>query len=71
MPKENALRFMMLAKTHEDVKRQYKDILNKYVGKDLTKEEHERIILQEVIPLAKSMGFDFSLEDFQKLAATC
>ena len=29
--------------------------------------EQEKIILEEVIPLAKTKGFDFSTEDFQKL----
>lgn len=67
MSKEQAIRFMLLTKEDKDLKQKYQGIVNKYEGKNLTKEEQEKIILEEVIPLAKSKGYDFSLGDFQEL----
>ncbi|MGI6711838.1 MAG: hypothetical protein ACOX4L_03765 [Bacillota bacterium] len=67
MSKEQAISFLLLTVRDEELKRKYKGILNKYEGKSLTEGEQKKIILEEVIPLAKSLGFDFSTEDFREL----
>ena len=67
MSKEQAMRFMLLTEADEDLKREYRGIVNRYEVKNLTEQEQEKIILEEVIPLAKSKGYDFSLGDFQEL----
>lgn len=67
MSKEQAIRFMLHIERDEELKRKYQDIKNKYEEKNLTKEEQEKIIMEEVIPLAKSMNFDFCTGDFQEL----
>lgn len=67
MSKEQAIRFLLLTERDEELKSKYKGIVNKYEGKNLTEEEYEKIIPAEVIPLAKSLGFDFSAGDFREL----
>lgn len=65
--KEQAYRFMMFTEVNEDLKQRYQSIMSKFEGKDLTKEEQTEIIRTEVMPLAKSIGFDFGTEDFREL----
>ncbi|MDD4169456.1 MAG: hypothetical protein PHD36_04220 [Desulfotomaculaceae bacterium] len=67
MSKEQAIRFMMLTERDEELKGKYQGIVNKYEGKNFTEEKRKKIILEEVIPLAKTKGFDFSTGDFQEL----
>ena len=67
MSKEQAMRFMLLTEADEDLKREYRGIVNRYEVKNLTEQEQEKIILEEVIPLASSKGFDLSTEDFKEL----
>lgn len=67
MSKEQALRFMLLTEGDEDLKREFRSIVNRYKVKNLTEQEQEKIILEEMIPLAGSKGFDLSTEDFKEL----
>ena len=67
MSKEQAMRFMLLTEADEDLKREYRGIVNRYEVKNLTEQEQEKTILEEAIPLASSKGFDLSTEDFKEL----
>jgi len=70
MSKENAVRFMMMKDKDEDMKSAYDDIIRKYEGKKLSKAEWDMAIQEEVIPLAKKYGFDFTPENFTELLKT-
>lgn len=67
MSKENALRFMLLMDKDEELERNYGNIRVKYEDQHLSEEERDKIVLEEVIPLAKAAGFDLSLEDMKAL----
>lgn len=69
MSKENATRFMMMKDKDETIKNAFDAIMGKYEGKILSKDEQDKALREEIIPLAKEYGYEFTLEDFAKLQA--
>ena len=67
MSKENVIRFMSLKEKDEELRRGYIGILEKYTGEELSQDEWDRIMLEEIIPFAKENGYDFTPEDVNEL----
>jgi hypothetical protein len=67
MSKENALRFMMNKDKDENLKSAYDAILNKYQRKNLSEDAWDGVLKEEIIPLAKKYGYDFTPEDLKQL----
>ncbi|MGI6358363.1 MAG: hypothetical protein ACOX2K_06705 [Bacillota bacterium] len=65
--KQQALRFILLTEVDEELKQKYQDLTNQLERKQSTGEDWERIVLDQVIPLAKGVGFDFSVGDFREM----
>jgi hypothetical protein len=66
MSKENAIRFMMMKDKDEAIKSAFDAILSKCDGKILSKDDQDKVLREEVIPLAKKYGFDFTSDDLDK-----
>jgi hypothetical protein len=67
---ENAMGFFEKVRTDQDLKSKYQDILGNLREKSIT-EKLVKTVEQEVISLAKSAGYDFSVEelkDYKKIA---
>lgn len=67
MPKEQVLRSIVFTERDEELRRKYQSIVDKYEGKGLTEEEYERAVWDEVISLAKGIGFDTGTGNFREL----
>ena len=67
MSKENAIRFMMVKDKDEAIKNAFDAIMGKYQGKILSKNDQDKVLKEEIIPLAKQYGYEFTLEDFAEL----
>jgi predicted ribosomally synthesized peptide with nif11-like leader len=67
MSKENAIRFMMLRDKDDALKAGWSNIMGKYEGKNVSKDEWDKVLKEEVIPFAKEHGYDFSPEDLKEL----
>jgi predicted ribosomally synthesized peptide with nif11-like leader len=70
MAKEDALRFMMIVEKDKEIKSAFNSIMTKYEGKNLSKDEWNKAIQNEVIPFAKKYGYDFTAEDLAELQRT-
>lgn len=70
MAKEDALRFMVVMEKDEKIKSAFNSIMHKYEGMNLSKDEWDKAIKNEVIPFAKKNGFDFIPEDLAELQKT-
>ncbi len=66
MSKDNFFRFIMLTDLDKDLKKKYEEIMDKCKFKTLTKGNWDKVIKEELIPLAKENGFEFSLEDMKE-----
>jgi hypothetical protein len=66
MSKENAIRFLMAKDKDEGLKSAFKTIMDKYAG-NLSEDEIDKMLQEEIIPLAKEYGYDFTPEDFKEL----
>lgn len=64
MSKENALRFMLLTEEDQALRDKCNGATDRCAGWVLTEEERERVIREEIMPAAKSVGCEFSLEEF-------
>ncbi len=58
---------MLIVNKDEELKGKYTSIVNKCESEDLSDKEWDKVIQEELIPLAKATGFDISLEDFKSL----
>lgn len=67
MSKENVGRFLAFIQGNEEYKKKFECISNKYEGKKFTEKEKDKIILEEVIPIAKSIGYDFTVDEFHEV----
>ncbi len=67
MSKDNAFRFMIIKNKDESIKSAYDAILSKYQGKNLSDNEWDDVLKEEIIPLAKEYGYDFTPEDLKEL----
>jgi hypothetical protein len=67
MSKENAIRFIEMKERNENIKSAFNSIMSKYEGKSLSEAEWGNVIQKEVIPLAESSGYDFTLDDIKEL----
>jgi hypothetical protein len=67
MSKENVLLFMMNKDKNENLKSAYDSVLSKHQGKNLSEDEWDGVLIEEIIPLAKKCGFDFTPEDLKEL----
>jgi hypothetical protein len=67
MAKEAALRFMMIVEKDKEIKNAFNSIMNKYEETNLSNEEWDKVIQNEVIPFAKKYGYDFTPEDLAEL----
>ncbi|HEX2926372.1 MAG TPA: hypothetical protein VHP38_08985 [Ruminiclostridium sp.] len=70
MAKETALRFMMIVEKDKEIRIAFDSIMGKYEGKNLSKDEWDKVIQNEVIPFAKKYGYDFTPEDLAELQKT-
>lgn len=64
MSKEEVTRFLLFTEQFKELNGRYQGIVGKYEGKGLTDREYEKVISEEVIPLAESVGCHFSLAEF-------
>lgn len=67
MSKENALRFMIAKDKDKTIKNEMNVIMDTYERENLSEDEWDRVLKEEIMPLAQKHGFDFSLEDFKQL----
>ncbi len=67
MSKEDLNEFMMLTEADKSLKEKYNRIMYKLQGKNATDEDWNKVILEELIPLAKENGFELSLEEIKSL----
>lgn len=63
--KVNAQKFVNLMQEDESLKAQVKEIVGKYNTGNFTKEVAEKLINNEIIPIAKARGLDFSFAELQ------
>ena len=64
MSMKNVMEFFEKVRTDKDLKSKYQDILDNLRGKSIT-EELLKTVEQELISLAKSAGYDFSVEELE------
>jgi predicted ribosomally synthesized peptide with nif11-like leader len=67
MSKENAVRFLIAKDKDEDLKSAFKTTTDKYAGRNLSEDESYKMLQEEIIPLAKEYGYDFTPEDLKEL----
>ncbi|HEX2925336.1 MAG TPA: hypothetical protein VHP38_03615 [Ruminiclostridium sp.] len=70
MSKENAIRFLMAKNKDECVKSAFNTIMDQYAGRYLSEDERDKILREEIIPMAKKHGYDLTPEDFNDLKKT-
>ena len=67
MSKENAMRFLMAKDKNENIKSALDTVLSKYEGINLSGDDWDKVLQEEVIPLAKTNGYDFSPKDLKEI----
>ncbi len=67
MSKENALRFMIVKDKDKTIKKDMNAIMGRYERKNLSEDEWDGVLKEEIIPLAKKYGYDFTPEDLKEL----
>jgi C-terminal processing protease CtpA/Prc len=67
MSKENAIRFLMMKDKDDSIKSAFNTITDKYAGRNLSEDERDKMLQEEIISLAKEYGYDFTPEDFKEL----
>jgi hypothetical protein len=66
MSKENAVQFITLVEENDELKEKYFGLIIKYFGQKLSQHEQDKIFIDEILPMAKEAGFEFTLDEFKQ-----
>lgn len=67
MSMDHAIRFMMYLDKNVELKKEYEAVVQEYEGADLTEEDLERVLRENLLPLAVSVGFEIDPTDLKQL----
>ncbi len=64
MSTENVKKFYEAVSQDEALKQKFVELSQKYQGQQMDKEKMKLITEEEVLPIAKEMGYSFTMDDF-------